>query len=172
MLAGRDPARSRNMFTNHLIVVVLALGGLTLADDPTKKPDAPKAEEATTKEVSRLAGAWTVLSVERDGEKADDAEIKEIRLEVKGDTRTLTRGGQAVMMSKYKLDVTKAPKHMDVTPADGPLAGQTLPGIYELKDDEMTVCLAFGGGDRPKEFKGGEGRLLQKFKRVKAEEKK
>jgi hypothetical protein len=54
--------------------------------------------------------------------------------------------------------------------SEGPLAGRTLRGIYEIEGDTQKVCLPLEeGAGRPKEFtsKPGSGHLLQVFKREK-----
>ena len=44
-------------------------------------------------------------------------------------------------------------------------------GIYELKDDELKICFAKGGGERPTEFlsKAGTEQSLVVLKREKKE---
>ena len=57
----------------------------------------------------------------------------------------------------------------DARPKDGPDAGKSLYGIYELTKDEMKLCTALEGKDYPTEFKSplGSKVYLAMFKRSK-----
>jgi DNA primase len=59
---------------------------------------------------------------------------------------------------------------MDIVVRDGPLAGKTLKGIYELKDDTLSICMLLQGEGRPDDLtcKEGSNRLLQIYKKAKA----
>jgi uncharacterized protein (TIGR03067 family) len=152
------------MFTKLAGLVALTLVIPALADDTPKKPDSPKGDEAAAKEVAKLQGTWAVVSVEQDGQAVGADDVKSMRLVVKGNERVLRNGDEVLFRTTFKLDPTKSPKQIDLTPADGP-ADRPILGIYELKDDSMKVCLALGGGDRPKEFKGGPGVTLAEYRR-------
>jgi uncharacterized protein (TIGR03067 family) len=71
--------------------------------------------------------------------------------------------------STFTIDPTKSPKHIDLTASGAPDKGKVLQGIYELKDGRLQVCvrdqLAKDKG-RPKQFDGGAGLGLIKFKRI------
>jgi uncharacterized protein (TIGR03067 family) len=69
---------------------------------------------------------------------------------------------------KFKLDPAKKPKTIDMT-AEKAKQEQVL-GIYELKDDDLKLCFAKGGGERPTEFisKAGTNQTVIVLKRVKA----
>lgn len=51
----------------------------------------------------------------------------------------------------YKLDAAKGT--IDFTPDDGPAKGKTLPGIYKVEGDTLTLCFRSAGMERPKELK-------------------
>jgi uncharacterized protein (TIGR03067 family) len=139
---------------------------LVAAGDPPKdgKPD-----DAVKKEQQRFEGAWVLVTVERNGEKVPDEEIKGFKVVVAGDKRTLMAGSEVRGRSVFKVDPTKKPKTIDITVIEGPLKDQTLKGIYELSDDTHKICLALEGRDRPAGFvtNPGSGQLLQVFKREK-----
>lgn len=52
------------------------------------------------------------------------------------------------------LDPAKNPKEIDVTPGDGPEAGKVLKGVYSINKEELKICLAHSGKDRPKTLEG------------------
>ncbi len=73
----------------------------------------------------------------------------------------------------YKLNLATKPKQIDITVVPPKVAGNVdravLLGIYELKGDSLRICIGYTGKDRPKDFKGGEGRNLFTLKRLKSE---
>jgi len=73
--------------------------------------------------------------------------------------------------AKYKLDPAKKPKTIDVLPTDGLDKDKTIEGIYEIKGEELTVCVAKPGSPRPTEFasKAGSGHVLFVLKKAKPE---
>ena len=69
-----------------------------------------------------------------------------------------------------KLGEDKKPKQIDLTTRkDGPFKGRALPGIYELKDDTVTLCLNSEKPDRPTKFEAPAKTplMLLTFKREK-----
>lgn len=129
--------------------------------------DKPKAD--AKKELEPFQGTWTIVSIERDGEKVPEDEVKEIRLVVKGDERLVLAGDEVRSKATFTVDASKKPPTMDVKVTEGPLAGKTVKGIYELKDGDLKICLALEGDKRPDDFtaKEGSGRLLQVYKKAK-----
>jgi uncharacterized protein (TIGR03067 family) len=144
-------------------LLTLAAAGLLLAG-----ADAPS--DDVKKEMEKFQGTWSLTAITRDGEEVPAEELAELRLVIKGDKRVVKAGDEVKSQSTYKLDPTKKPKAIDVTMSEGPLAGRTLPGIYEIEGDTQKLCLTLEeGAERPKEFtsKPGSGHLLQVFKREK-----
>lgn len=134
---------------------VLVAGMVSAADD---KP---------AKELEPFQGTWAVVSITRNGEAVPDDHAQRLILVIKGNERLVKDGDEVKSKATFKVDVTKKPKQMDVTVSDGPLAGKTYPGIYELKDGTFTLCLALEGDTRPDDLtsKEGSNRLLQVFKK-------
>src|SRR5262249_31432880 len=142
------------------LLAILAVGLLLAADD---------AKDAAKKDQENMAGEWSLVSAERDGQAAPEDFIKGIKRVVKGDDYTITKGDETVGKGKFKLDASKKPRHIDFKPSEGAAAGQTLEGIYELDGDKLKVCYSQGGGKRPTEFvsKEGSGLTLSIWKREK-----
>jgi uncharacterized protein (TIGR03067 family) len=115
----------------------------------------------------KLQGTWEFVSGQLAGKKVEGAEADEIkkhRFVFKGDKLT------AKVESTYTIDHSKKPKEFDLKVDDGPEAERgTWRGIYDLKGDELTLCLALPNKDRPTEFvsKEGEMTMILKLKRVK-----
>lgn len=151
------------------IVMVLALGSLAAGD----------ARDDAKDELKKLEGIWVRIYVEADGKKLDDVNKKPedaIRLTIRGDKFTTRQGGGEVV-STFKLDPTKKPKHIDLSETvEGKDKPKPLPGIYELTDDVLKLCFLFPFeekgdklGMRPTEFsaKTGSDHVLEVYRREK-----
>jgi uncharacterized protein (TIGR03067 family) len=142
------------------MLCVLAVGVLLAADD---------AKDAAKKDQEKMAGEWSLVSAERDGQPLPEELVKTIKRVFKGDEYTTTKDGDVIGKAKFKLDPSKKPKHIDFTPSEGAEAGQALEGIYELDGDKLKICYSQSGEKRPGEFstKEGSGRTLGVWKRDK-----
>jgi uncharacterized protein (TIGR03067 family) len=129
--------------------------------------DAPK-NDRTREELDKLKGTWGLVSSETDGNKASADEIKKIKLVFAGATLTVRQGDKSAE-SDVVLRPDKKPKQIDLIPGDGPDKAKTVPGIYELDDDNLKLCLSKPGKQRPAEFgtKADSGRVLIVLKRGK-----
>ena len=75
------------------------------------------------------------------------------RITVKGDRFTSTGMG-AEYAGKIDLDPLQSPRQIDMKFDEGPEAGNTNRGIYELDGDTWRLCLATSGAVRPADFSG------------------
>lgn len=144
------------------VAAFLAVAVAAADDKPKEKPN---------KDLEPFQGTWSVVSLETDGMAVPEEHTKGLTLEVKGNGRVLRQDGEVKSEATFKVDAAKKPKAIDIEVTDGPLAGRTIRGIYEFKDDTLKVCLAIGEDDkRPDDFtsKEGSGRQLQTFKKEKA----
>jgi uncharacterized protein (TIGR03067 family) len=128
------------------LVVVAAALFLVAADDAAKK------------DLDNLQGIWESTSATFDGRDiSDDAKFK---MKFKGDTITIT-GNEEITKDygafKVKLDPSTTPKSMDLTVTAGDMKDSVLEGIYELKGDELKVCVKIGARERPTKFESKEG---------------
>jgi uncharacterized protein (TIGR03067 family) len=90
----------------------------------------------------------------------------------KDDQVTVNVGGMLIMKAKFTLDPTKTPKTIDYQVTEGPNAGKTQLGIYELADDGTAkFCFAAPGKDRPDAFENqpADGRTLSVWQKQQAE---
>lgn len=126
---------------------------------------------ADEKALKELEGAYKVASIEKNGKSATKDQLDDLTVAVKGDDFTLvTKDGEK--KAKIKVDATKTPHAIDITPTDGPEKGKTFPGIYKTEKGEVTI--AFNEkGDRPTGFKAdGDVMLLTMKKAEKEKDKK
>src|SRR5262249_51896610 len=119
---------------------------------------------ADDKKDDKLDGKWLVVSIERDG-KADDAFKGGMRV-IAGGKYTLTDKNGKATPGTFKVDPSKKPKAIDMTPTEGQYKGKTLLGIYEIDGQTLKICFTEPGKDRPTEF-ASKGAVLAIHKREK-----
>jgi uncharacterized protein (TIGR03067 family) len=102
-----------------------------------------------------LQGSWQIVEAEMNGKKAEGEEgdrIKALKLVVKGGTMKLK------FESAFTLDEKKKPRQIDLEVTEGPPREVgTWRGIYQLRGDELRLCLSPPGGERPKRFTSEAG---------------
>ncbi len=138
----------------RLLCLAFALTATTLAP-------ADEAKETVKKDLDRLQGAWTATALTFNG--ADflaNGKAAGFRFAFKGD-EVVVEGNDAVQKEyarlKLKLDPAAAPRLVDLTVTGGVQKDAVLEGIYELKDDELKLCVRVFGKDRPTEFASPAG---------------
>lgn len=110
-----------------------------------------------------LEGSYTVEAATKGGVDVPETERKKVTFVFKADEMTMKTADRAVT-AKIKVDSTKMPMTIEISPADGPEKGKTFPGIYKIENGEL--LLAFNErGDRPTEFKGDGDVALMKLKK-------
>lgn len=151
-----------------LIAALVPVAGI-LGDDNAKK-------EAIKTDLAALQGTWMIVEKEYKGKKATKEEIEALagELVIKDGTATKWEEDdsgkkQIASEAKITLDPTTKPKSVDIAHTKGDLKGETVLGVYELKDDTLKVCFAVEDEKRPKTFAGAkDGKAcLMTYKRVK-----
>ena len=109
-------------------------------------------------------------SLEAEGKPAPAEVVKQMRFTFKGDKLLIKGnfGDDREEECTFKIDPKQSPKHFDFKP---PGKKDPVVGIYELKGDELKLCVQHAGGEegRPTEFatKPGTKLVLIVFKRQK-----
>ena len=130
---------------------------------------APGPKDPPKKDTDPLLGAWVAETAETGGMALP---VGGMTLEFKADGKVvMADGGKPPEEGRYTADRKKDPPEIDV---DAPVAGgkvMTMPGIYKVEGDTLTLCLAAAGG-RPTKFESaaGQAALLLTFKRAKTKE--
>jgi uncharacterized protein (TIGR03067 family) len=129
--------------------------------------DTAPAQDANQRDLQKFQGDWVLIAAERDGKKMAAAELKKLRLTIQGNEFILKRDSIIASQGSLRLDAAKSPKAVDETITSGPNAGKVFSAIYELDDDQHTVCFAAPGKERPTSFTSvpGSGQLLQVWRR-------
>jgi len=132
-------------------LMAFVLGGIVVADE---------------KDLMGLAGTYKATSLEKGGMPAPKEITEKFVVTIKGDLMKVGLGEGGEKAAKIKVDASKTPHHIDITPDDGPEKGKTFPGIYKLDKDELTLAFT-EKADRPKDFKSEGDVILLKLKKDK-----
>ena len=119
-------------------------------------------------DLKAFQGTWVLSEATLAGRDHID-DFKGMKLKIDGD-KYVVGFGEISEKGTIKLDSTKKPKQIDLTtPKEGAFKGRNLPGIYELKDDTVVLCLNSEMPDRPTKFEAPEKSkiMLLTFKREK-----
>jgi uncharacterized protein (TIGR03067 family) len=130
-------------------LMVLSFAGVVLADE---------------KALKELEGSYTIVGLEKGGKPAPKEIVESLKINIKGDSLTINIGGEE-KKAKIKVDSSKTPHTIDISPLDGPEKGMTFPGIYKADKGEVTIVFSEKGPDRPKEFKSEGEAMLVKMKK-------
>jgi len=95
----------------------------------------------------QLEGAWVPIAASVAGSRVavDELRVRYLLLEDGG---------------RYLVNEQLTPATLDIVGRSGPHAGRTMRAIYELRDDELTVCYDLEGGERPANMQPQEDQLL------------
>ena len=139
-------------------VLFLTVGFLLAADAPEPRTDYDK-----------IQGVWRITAAVENGKETPAACNVKVRIRFTADKMIVTEGEEK-REGVYKLDPSRRPSTIEVTPEDGPNKGKKAAGIYQLSGDRLTICLALGeGNDRPSDFtaKADSGRVRLTLERIK-----
>lgn len=120
-------------------------------------------------ELRSLEGEWRFASLEIDGAPVPEAALAHSRILMDGD-RFRTESPEATYEGVFTIDVEATPPRIDIEFVEGPEAGNTCEGIYQLDGDSLTLCLALAGAARPKAFATSpeSGHALERLVRASA----
>lgn len=104
------------------------------------------------RELKRLEGTYKVKAISEGGMDAPAEVIDAVKgVVIKGDRFVITVADED-MPARIKIDPTRTPAHIDVTPESGPEREKTFPGVYKLEKAELIIVIT-KGGERPRDFK-------------------
>lgn len=107
--------------------------------------------DAKNGDLAKFQGTWVVESVLADGKELPAEVVKAFKMTFKGDAYTVALGAEKTEGTIY-LDASKNPRTIDIVPDNGPDRGKKQPGIYELDGDQLKICAAQPGKERPTTF--------------------
>ena len=114
-----------------------------------------------------LEGTWGFRSLEVDGNALPGSMLTSSRILIDGD-RFRMESPEADYEGIFTIDVEQTPQHIDIAFVEGPEAGNTAYGIFDLDGDRFTICLGLVGAERPEGFGSspGSGHALEQLVRV------
>ena len=132
------------------------------------------AADKSASDAKDLQGTWQAVDLEANGEKSPADQVKELQIVIKADEIFAVKPHGEDPRNKFKLDSSRTPKTIDLTPLDGPRKGGIVAGIYSLQNGQLRLCINIFGKDparRPTEFKtqAGDGVGLVTLERAKQE---
>ena len=103
-------------------------------------------------ELKRLEGTYKVKAISEGGTDAPAEVIDAIKgVVIKGDRFVITVADED-MPARIKIDPTRTPAHIDISPESGPEREKTFPGVYKLEKADLIIVIT-KGGERPRDFK-------------------
>jgi uncharacterized protein (TIGR03067 family) len=115
------------------------------------------ADAKDKKSADPIVGTWKVQSVKVGG--MDIEQFKDGTFTFK-DGKLAMKTMRGERTSEYKIDASKKPATIDLTAKGGQRDGQVTKGIYEVKGDDLKICIGFmPDTERPKMFTDGEADL-------------
>ena len=94
-----------------------------------------------------LEDTWTVMSIQHDGQKLPQSNLKGLRFVFKDSTLTMRIAERVLAESDYEVDRSKQPQRIRMT-----YAGQPTLGIYQLDGDDLKICLSGSADAQPDRF--------------------
>jgi uncharacterized protein (TIGR03067 family) len=124
--------------------------------------------DARAQAASKLDGAWTAVSAERDGKPAD--ELNGHRLTFAGNTFVVDRDGKVLYKGTFKADPARRPARIDFRNTEGEAKGATWLGVYRLEGDTLTIADNAPDPMKPRPTRlsttAGSGHVMLTFKRA------
>ena len=114
-------------------------------------------EKAIKKELAQLAGRWQVVRVEVNGVTMPKKAFLKVSIIFKDDRITFKDGNKIYDEISFTPDPAKKPKSADLKHTSGLKKGLNEKAIYELKGDQLKLCIAPARQDPPKTFASEEG---------------
>ena len=167
-LSTRGPARPAGFTTKPRTgqaLEVLHRGGGATQVSPERAM--PYFDGVDFKTVPELEGEWVMVSCKLNGENIDNRMLKSGRRVVEGCETSVYFGPQLYTKAKVTVDKSVEPLAIDYYNTAGISAGQKQSGIYQIKEEKLTLCLAPAGCARPVKFESvpGDGKTFAVWRR-------
>jgi uncharacterized protein (TIGR03067 family) len=119
---------------------------------------------------TELEGEWRMIAGIMNGKAMDESMVKWVKRVTHGTETAVHAGPQVMMKAEFTSDPSQSPKTIDYLNTAGAHKGKKQQGIYELRGDELKVCIAAPGAPRPTKLEStpGDGSTLTIWERVTA----
>lgn len=114
-----------------------------------------------------LEGSWEFEALEVSGYSIPPGAFANSKMLMDGD-RFRMESPEADYEGIFNIDVDQTPHLIDIEFVAGPEAGNWAHGIFDLKGDDLTICLGLTGVPRPTEFAStsDSGHALETLRRA------
>jgi uncharacterized protein (TIGR03067 family) len=99
----------------------------------------------------RLMGKWALVSLVQNGEELPSDQARDLRLELTDKRFRSNLPSRLFGEAAYTIDPSQQPRWMDVI-SPGDLGEHVCRGIYRLEGEQLTLCHARPGDERPTRF--------------------
>ena len=127
--------------------------------------------EEPVPDIKQLQGTWEVVEFTANGKVIPEKGRQGMKFEVTDTTMHMSARGREASF-QIKLNTSVTPNTIDYTALEGTFKDKTNYGIYELKGDELKLCMHNKDADKPPTaFKSVEGDNVALFvlRRVKTQ---
>jgi uncharacterized protein (TIGR03067 family) len=118
----------------------------------------------------KLQGVWVVVSLDSAGKNVPEELLTGQTLTFKGDTiiynKKFNENGEKEVAT-YKIDVSKKPAQIDMTPTGGPEKDKTTKMIFLLNGDTLKIAGKIGSEKRPADFEGADLSIMMLKRQMK-----
>lgn len=145
-------------------MITLGLATLLLASQPVRSE-----EKAGEKKDSkpRLAGTYTIVAGEREGQKEPEARIKGDMVRFTEDTIIVTdKNKKETYVATYKVDWSKKPGVITMKAVNAKEKDEVVRGLIEKEGDTVRLIYSLPGGEMPTTFKTTKKQLMFVLKAV------
>ncbi len=146
----------------------------TIQNNPHDAPPVQRTSPPTAAELPKLAGTWSIVSGERNGQRLPDDRVAGLRVAITADTITVfDRANKPFFVIRYKLNTAVTPNEINMEMQDGPYRGAVAQGVVTMDSaEQMRLVYSTGSQGRPREFRtlpGGTTATLFILKRAPTE---
>jgi RNA polymerase sigma factor (sigma-70 family) len=140
--------------------------GRTPADRPEAGPRADVPGDGRT-DSQNLQGTWVLVRLVSDGQESPADQARALRLELTDKAFRSDHAGRLFRQATYTIDPSRDPRWMDIL-SPGDYGGHDCRGIYRIEGDQLTLCHARPGAERPTRFESepGSGVILAVWRRA------
>jgi uncharacterized protein (TIGR03067 family) len=115
----------------------------------------------------RLTGKWALVSLVQNGQELPSDRARDLRLELTDKMFRSNLPSRLFREATYTIDPSQEPRWMDVI-SPGDFGEHVCRGIYRLEEEQLTLCHARPGDERPTRFasRPGSGITLTRWRRA------
>lgn len=113
-------------------------------------------------------GEWAMTAGILNGSAMAEHLVAWCQRVTRGDVTSVAAGPRVILRARFALDASKKPHAVDYVNLEGANRRKSQRGIFELKGDQLRVCMAPPGKLRPRDFssKVGDGRSYTTWRRT------